>query len=75
MSQIKSEQRFLKNLGIRLRAIREDKGWTLEETEEHGWPSWRYLQRIETGKNVTIVTIYRVANLYGISVSELLEDL
>jgi transcriptional regulator with XRE-family HTH domain len=71
----KKEQRFLKRLGLRLRALRNDKGWTLEETEEHGWRSWRHLQRIEAGKNVTIVTIHKVSELYGLPLARLLEGL
>ncbi len=45
-------EKFLKTLGLHLRKIRLEKGWTLEQTEEHGWPSWRHLQKIEAGKNV-----------------------
>ena len=75
MAAAKGEDRFLKALGYRLRKIRESKGWTLEETEEHGWPSWRHLQRIESGKNVTIVTIYRISRLYGLSLSELMDEI
>jgi transcriptional regulator with XRE-family HTH domain len=70
------DKKFLKLLGVRIRELREARGWTLEETEEHGWPSWRHLQRIETGhKNVTITTLKRVSHTIGISISELLKDL
>lgn len=66
------EKRFLKRLGLHLRDLREKKGWTLEECEEHGWTSWRHLQRIESGKNVTIISLVRVADLYGVSLAKLL---
>lgn len=62
---------YLQKLGAKLRKMREDRGWTLEQTEEHGWPNWRHLQRIETGKNVTVLTLLRLANLYGVSLPEL----
>jgi len=72
MAISRDEQKFLKDLGHRLRKIREEKGWTLEETEEHGFTSWRHLQRIESGKNVNLVTIYRLSKLYGKSIESLL---
>jgi transcriptional regulator with XRE-family HTH domain len=70
-----SEDKFLKAVGARLRAIRLEKGWTLEEAEEHGWPNWRHLQKIESGKNFTISTLFKISKLYKVSVSELLSDL
>ncbi len=71
MPRLTDEELFLKNLGSRLRQIREKRGWTLEETEEHGWPNWRHLQRIETGKNVTAATLFRLSKLYGMSFEKL----
>jgi len=65
----------LKRLGLRLREIRKDKGWTLEETEEHGWPSWRHLQKIETGKkNISITTLWSIAELYDIEISDMFDQ-
>ncbi|WP_347358446.1 helix-turn-helix transcriptional regulator [Bdellovibrio sp.] len=69
-----SEQKFLKRLGLRLRQLRKEKGWTLEDAEEHGWPNWRHLQKIEAGKNVTILTLRRAAELYGVDLSELFKE-
>jgi transcriptional regulator with XRE-family HTH domain len=66
---------FLERLGKRLRTLRKQRGWTLEETEARGWPSWRHLQRIESGKNITVLTLIAVCKLYGIKASKLLEDI
>jgi len=74
MTRIKDEKK-LKSLGEKLRNIRIEKGWTLEDTEEHGWPNWRHLQKIESGKNLTVLTLLRIAQLYKISLSELFKDL
>ena len=72
----KSEQDiFIEHLGAKIRALRTKKGWTLEETEEHGWPSWRHLQKIESGKNITVTTLWRLAKVLGVSPAELLKDL
>lgn len=69
------DAKFLINLGKKLREIRKSKGWTLEETEEHGWLNWRHLQKIENGKNVTLVTVRKLAVLYKIKISQIFEDL
>ena len=71
----KQDEKFLKEFGLRLRQLRTDKGWTLEETEAHGWPSWRHLQKIEAGKNITLLTIRKLSKLYGLPLSELFEEL
>ncbi len=75
MSITKNDEKYLKALGLKLRKVRESKGWTLEFTEEAGWPSWRHLQRIESGKNVTILTLKKISELYEIPLSEILEKL
>ncbi len=75
MVKLSSEDKFLKALGARLRALRLEKGWTLEETEEYGWPNWRHLQKLESGKNFTITTMHKVSKLYSKPISEIFKDL
>lgn len=65
-------KKFIKDFGLRVRALRLEKGWTLEETEENGWESWRQLQKIESGRNVTLATLWRVAKFYGVTPGEIL---
>lgn len=67
-------RKFSKVLGLKIRKLRTEKGWTLEDTEEHGWPNWTHFQRIEAGKNMTVHTLVNVANLLGVSPAELLSD-
>lgn len=64
-----------KAIGLKIRALRIERGWTLEQTEEHGFKSWTHLQRIESGKNITIRTLINVANLFGVHPSELLKEI
>ncbi len=65
MSLTKKEEKLLKDFGSKLRTIREEKGWTLEDAEEKGWPSWQHLQKIELGqKNITFSTIIRLEKLF-----------
>lgn len=65
----KKDSNDLKEFGHKLRKIRESKGWTLEQTEEMGWPSWQHLQKIEMGsKNITFTTMRRLERLYQIKI-------
>ena len=73
MVKLSPEEKFLKAVGTKLRAIRLEKGWTLEEAEEHGWPNWRHLQKIESGKNFTIITLKKLSQLYKTPIAEILE--
>jgi len=63
-----------KEIGSKIRKLREAKKWTLEQTEEHGWHSWQQLQKIESGRNITVRTIINLANLFGVHPSVFLED-
>jgi transcriptional regulator with XRE-family HTH domain len=66
----------LKKIGSIIRALRKKKGWTLEHVEEHGWESWRHMQQIETGnKNLTMITLFKIADLYKVRPADLLKDL
>jgi len=74
--QLSSEdKKYLEKLGTRIKSIRLEKKWSLEETEHHGWNDWKHLQKIESGKNITVVTLRKIAKLYKISQSKLLEGL
>ena len=61
-----------KVLGERVRELREDRGWTLERAAEAMNLDLKHLQKVEAGKlNVTLVTLVRIAEGLGESVSAL----
>ncbi len=66
-------KQFLKRVGFNIRKARMSRGWTLEDTEDHGWPSWQHLQKVESGKNITLATIWNVAQLLKVHPSELMK--
>jgi transcriptional regulator with XRE-family HTH domain len=66
--------KFCKIIGQNVKTLRKERGWTLEDCEEKGWQSWTHLQRIESGKNITIITLVNLANLFGVHPSELLKE-
>jgi transcriptional regulator with XRE-family HTH domain len=52
----------LKIFGQRVRALREEQGWTLEKAAERCDLDLKHLQKIEAGQlNVTFVTLVRLA--------------
>jgi transcriptional regulator with XRE-family HTH domain len=67
-------QHEAKALGARVRALREDQGWTLEQAAERCQLDWKHLQKIESGVlNVTLVTLVRIAVGLGVSTQALFE--
>jgi transcriptional regulator with XRE-family HTH domain len=62
----------VKALGERVRELREAREWTLERAAEAMNLDLKHLQKIEAGKlNVTLVTLVRIAEGLGESVSAL----
>lgn len=62
---------FRSDLRHRIRKLRLDRNWTLEKAEEQGTISWRHLQRIESGANFTIETLWRLCKLFKIKPADL----
>lgn len=75
MKQDVKYKKKLKAFGLKVREIREAKGWTLENTEDHGWSNWQHLQKIESGKNITLATLFRICDVFNVKVSELLKEI
>ena len=67
--------RFIKAFGQRIRRLRKERGWTLEQCEEMGYPNWRHLQEIEAGKNFNLTTLLRLAELFGVQPDSLMKGL
>lgn len=55
-------KRELRLLGAKVRSLRHEADWTLEEAAERCDLDWRYLQKVEAGTlNFTFVTLVRLA--------------
>jgi ribosome-binding protein aMBF1 (putative translation factor) len=60
--------REVKALGLRVRGLRNERGWTLEQAAERCDLDFKHLQKVESGQvNVTLVTLVRLA--VGLKVS------
>jgi len=61
----------LRRVARRIAEIRQAKGITQDEMAEKLRCATRNYQRIEYGQNVTIKTLTRIANLLGVTVTDL----
>jgi transcriptional regulator with XRE-family HTH domain len=66
--------RFLKNLIVHIRELREQRGETQEEFAEHAQISYKYYQAIEAGRklDLRLSTLERLADAHGLDVWELM---
>jgi transcriptional regulator with XRE-family HTH domain len=66
---------FLEVLGKRIKQLRKDRGWSLRDMViHHGYhdSQWR---KYESGGGLTVLSLLRIAALYEISISKLLNGL
>lgn len=62
----------LRALGLRLRALRKERGWTLDRTADHTGVDLKHIQMIEAGKlNVTMLTLVRLIEGFGVPMERL----
>ena len=62
-------------VGAKIRRLREDAGWTLEQLGDRCGMDLSYVSRVERGlKNVQMRTIVRIACGLGVSPATLVED-
>ncbi len=77
--QVRKTARFAeetRRLGERVRALRQEHGWTLEQAAEAMQLDLKHLQKVEAGLvNVTLVTIVRIADGLGITTQELFGEM
>lgn len=61
-------------VGLRIAEIRRAHGWTQQEAADHLGMEVQSLQRIERGTNLTLRSMVKIAERYGVSVRSLLDD-
>jgi transcriptional regulator with XRE-family HTH domain len=65
---------FLKQLGVNLRRIRNDKGFTMQDLADEAKIDYRQLGRIERGEiNTSVVSLLRLAEVLKIDIKTLFE--
>jgi transcriptional regulator with XRE-family HTH domain len=69
-----NQEAFFKKLGQRIKELRIERGYTQEDMMEYGL-SCRFYQRIEAGKPIHMKTVLKIADAFGLKVSELIVNL
>ncbi len=68
-------QRLVRTLAKRVRLLRQERGWTIEEAAERFDVQPAMVRRIETGaSNPSLAVLVSVARALGLSASQLLEE-
>ncbi|WP_317955423.1 helix-turn-helix domain-containing protein [Paenibacillus chitinolyticus] len=69
------ESTFAEQIGAKIKLHRESRKWTQERLAEAIGSTASYIGQLERGeKNVKIHTIEKVANAFGISISQMFEN-
>lgn len=68
------ERHFFRALGIRIKKLRKSHGYTQEDMIGFGF-SARHWQQIEAGRPITIRTLLRISETFGVRASQLIDGL
>jgi len=68
------ERQFFRALGVRIKKLRKARGYTQEDMISHGF-SARHWQQIEAGRPITIKTLLRICETFGVKAADLIEGL
>ena len=69
-----AEEKFFRALGQRVKKLRKRKGCTQEDMISFGF-SARHWQQIEAGRPITVVTLLRICDTFGVVVDRLVRGL
>jgi len=72
MSYEKSDRKLLRALGLRIRRLRESRGWSQDEFAYRCELHRTHVGGIERGeRNVGLLNLHRIASALGLSLAEL----
>ena len=71
---VADEVKFFKDLGARIRSLREKAGYSQEDMISRGH-SVRYWQKVEAGKPITLRTLLRICRLFSAPMHEVVRGL
>jgi transcriptional regulator with XRE-family HTH domain len=66
--------KFFRGLGQRVKKLREDHGYTQEDMISLGF-SARHWQQIEAGRPITVTTLLRICEVFGVRADRLIRGL
>jgi transcriptional regulator with XRE-family HTH domain len=68
------EKQFFRAFGQRVKKLRQSKGYTQEDMIGFGF-SARHWQQIEAGRPITIRTMLRICDTFGIRAAQMIDGL
>lgn len=71
---MREESQFFKSLGVRIKRLREEAGYSQEDMLSHGY-SVRYWQKVEAGKPITLRTLLRICRIFSTPMSDVVRAL
>ena len=69
-----NERQFFRALGQRVKKLRSSRGYTQEDMIGFGF-SARHWQQIEAGRPITVTTMLRICDTFGIRAAQLVDEL
>jgi transcriptional regulator with XRE-family HTH domain len=73
---LKSEDKIVRDLALRIRKLRSAKGWSQERLAEEAAIHRTYLGGIERGlRNPALKNLFKIAKALGVSMNELFEGM
>ena len=69
-----NEQKFFRALGLRVKKLRQSKGYSQEDMISFGF-SARHWQQIEAGRPITVRTLLRICDVFRVSIDRLVRGL
>jgi transcriptional regulator with XRE-family HTH domain len=71
--RVEKPQRVLADLGLRIAELRHGRGWTQARLAERLDVSVRYVARVESGVNISVLTLCGIARALGVRTATLFE--
>jgi transcriptional regulator with XRE-family HTH domain len=71
---VPNQEKFFSRLGGRIRELRRSKKYSQEDMISFGF-SARHWQQIEAGRPITVTTLLRICEVFGIRAARLLQRL
>jgi transcriptional regulator with XRE-family HTH domain len=68
------EREFFRALGMRIKKLRKNHGYTQEDMIGFGF-SARHWQQVEAGRPITIRTLLRISETFGVKAAQLIDGL
>ena len=73
-SDMRDESQFFKGLGVRIKGLRENAGYSQEDMLSHGY-SVRFWQKVEAGKPITLRTLLRICRIFSAPMEDVVRGL